>query len=58
MHHVRQFECKVILDSKLDSKFNFGIPNWFGSPPCFARFLDSPSCPRSLARPPHHLHDS
>jgi hypothetical protein len=33
MHHVHQFEAKVVLDDELDSKSNSRILNWIGSPP-------------------------
>jgi hypothetical protein len=31
--HVHQFEAKMVVDFKLDSKSNFTIPNWIRSPP-------------------------
>jgi hypothetical protein len=33
MGPVHQFKAEVVLDSELDSKSNYGIPNWIGSPP-------------------------
>jgi hypothetical protein len=43
MHHRHQFECKVVLDSELDSMSESGIPNWIG----LQLKLDA------LAGPPH-----
>jgi hypothetical protein len=45
---VCQFEGKVVLESELDSKSDYCIPNWLGHPPCCACFLNSPEpswCP-------------
>jgi hypothetical protein len=58
MNIGHQFECKVVLDSELHSKSNFGILNWFRSPSCCAHLLGSPTCPWCLEPPHHHLHGS
>jgi hypothetical protein len=33
MHLGHKFECKVVLDSELDSKSNSEISNWVKTPP-------------------------
>jgi hypothetical protein len=58
MHPERQFECKVVLDSELDSMLDFEISNWFGSPPFCVRLLDSPPYPWCPVRSPHYLYGS
>jgi hypothetical protein len=58
MHLGHQFECNMFMDSKLDSKLNSGIPNWFGSLPCCAHLLDSPALPWCSVCPHHHLYGS
>jgi hypothetical protein len=40
-YYVHQFEVKVILDLEIDSKLEYVILNWIGSPPWCVHLLVS-----------------